>query len=190
MFPIVAFSVISHVPTYGTGTGGCFSPPHHHTTSQVMYGKASGGVEKHFSSPTEPFDQISGELIDFDFVFAKKYDQSTYSLFVGCTGCVHFDPIVIPPVQLSGYQHGELEPFTGTTYFSVFPKSQRKFNSSELLYCDQGHFGLRVVDYHNRSDGSELVWGGVIGLGETYHYSDSNLSLCPHSDRPAFGSLV
>lgn len=167
MLSVVVLLASAHVPTYGSGSDGCFSPPHHHTTSQVMYIKGSGGLEIHFPSHDDPFDQRGGELIDFDAVFKEKFDQSTFSLFVGCGGCVFsVDPIVIPPVQLNGYEHGELEPFTQQSYFSVFPKSQRKFNSSELLYCDQGHFGIFVKDYHNRSDGSELVWGAVIGLGE------------------------
>lgn len=54
----------------------------------------------------------------------------------------------------------------------MFPKSERKFNSSKLLDCDQGHFGIFVKDYHNRSDGSELVWGAVIGLGETFTFTE------------------
>ena len=168
---VVAIWAVSHVPTYGGGSDNCFKPPHHHTTSQAIYLKGSGGLEIHFSSQTEPFDQLGGEEIDFDAVFARKYDQTTFDIFVGCGGCVaSLDPIVIPRMQLNGYEHGELEPFTGTAYFSVFPKSQRKFNASELLHCDQGHFGIRLVDYHNRTNGEPLVWTAVVGLGERFTF--------------------
>lgn len=85
-------------------------------------------------------------MLDIDAVFKSKYDQSTYSLYVGCGGCVSYvDPIVIDPVALSGYTAGELEPFTQTAYFSVFNKTERKYNSSQLETCDQGHFTIRLV---------------------------------------------
>lgn len=135
--------------------------------------QGSGGLEVHFKSNTDPFDMVHGEHIDVDAVFKHEYDQSTYSLYIGCGGCVPMvDPIVILPMSLNGYQHGEVEPFTGTAYRSVFPKAQRKFNASELLDCDQGHFSIRIVDHHNRSDGSSLVWGAVIGLGETFTFTE------------------
>jgi hypothetical protein len=103
----------AHVPTYGVGADGCFSPPHHHTTSQVIYLKGSGGAEIHLESLTKPFDIIGGEIIDVDAVFKEEYDQSTYSLYIGCGGCVwSVDPVVVPPIALDGYEHGEVEPFT------------------------------------------------------------------------------
>ena len=112
MLALVALCV-GHVPTYAGGSENCFTPPHSHTTSQVIYLKSSGGIELHITSPTSPFDIPGGEILDVDAVFKKKYDQSTYSLFIGCGGCVASqDPIVIPPVYLSGYEHGEVEPFT------------------------------------------------------------------------------
>ena len=81
----------------------------------------------------------------------------------------YVDPIVIPPVTITGYQPGEVEPFTQactlfayiimhstdkvllalcaqTTYRSVFAKADRKYNSSQLATCDQGHFTIRVVN--------------------------------------------
>ena len=108
-----------------------------------------------------------------DAVFRDEVDQSTYSLYIGCGGCVSSqDPIVIAPMQLNGYQPAELEPFTQTRYSSVFPKAQRKYNSSGLRYdvCSEGHFTIRLVDHMNRTDGSTLVWGAVIGLGETFTF--------------------
>ena len=135
--------------------------------------KGSGGLEIHYTSPSSPFDMRGGELIDIDAVFKREYDQTTFDLFVGCGGCVFsVDAVVIPPVQLSGYEPGELEPFSQSWYFSVFPKSARKFNTSELLYCDQDHFGIFVKDYHNRSNGEELVWAAVVGLGERFTFTE------------------
>lgn len=161
--------LLAHVPTYTGGVQNCFTPPHHHTTSQVIYLKGSGGLELHIASPTDPFDIYGGELIDIDAVFKEPYDQSTYSLYIGCGGCVPSeDPIVVPPTSLNGYQHGEVEPFTQTTYYSVFPKADRKFNASVLNGCTEHHFTIRLVDHNNRTNGDELVWGAVIGLGERF----------------------
>jgi hypothetical protein len=170
MLALVALCV-GHVPTYTGGSENCYTPPHTHTTSQVIYLKGSGGLEIHTTSPTEPFDIPGGEILDVDAVFKKKYDQSTYSLYIGCGGCVASqDPIVIPPTYLSGYEHGEVEPFTQTVYYSVFPKEERKFNASDLAGCSENHFTIRVVDHANRTDNSVLVWGAVIGLGETFTF--------------------
>ena len=172
MLPLLA--LFGHVPTYGGGVENCFTPPHHHDTSQVIYIKGSGGLEIHCSADGGcPFDLAANEVLDVDAVFRDKVDQSTYSLYIGCGGCVaSADPIVIPPMQLNGYEHGELEPFTQTQYSSVFPKADRKYNSSGLAYdvCDQGHFTIRLVDYMNRTGAHEgpIVWGAVIGLGETF----------------------
>ena len=121
-----AVRVAAHVPTYGVGVDNCFTPPHHHDTSQVIYLKGSGGLEIHYKGDKEPFD-FSGE-IDFDVVFKEKYDPTTYEIYVGCGGCVAtLDPIVIPRTLHDGYQHASVEPFTqvwtatilafvGTTY--------------------------------------------------------------------------
>ena len=80
------------------------------------------------------------------------------------------DPIVIAPVEISSYQHAVVEPFTHTRYRSVFAKADRKFNTSLLdpAVCDQGHFAIRVIDHHNRTDGKPIVWGAVIGLAESF----------------------
>jgi len=139
----------------------------------VIYLKGSGGIELHITSPTTPFDIPGNEQIDFDAVFKKQYDQSTYSLYVGCGGCVASqDPIVIPPVVLDNYEHGELEPFTQTSYFSVFPKALRKFNASDLDGCSQNHFTVRLLDHANRTNGEPLVWGAVVGLSEKFTFQE------------------
>jgi hypothetical protein len=173
MLALAALVGVSHVPTYVGGAENCFTPPRHHATSQVIYLKGSGGLELHITSPTEPFDIPGNEIIDVDAVFKKKYDQSTYSLYVGCGGCVATqDPIVINPVTLSGYEHAEVEPFTQTVYYSVFPKAERKYNASLLDGCSQNHFTIRVLDHNNRTGGEALVWGAVIGLGETFTFME------------------
>jgi hypothetical protein len=75
---------------------------------------------------------------------------------------------------VSEYQRATLEPFTNGVYRSVFPKSERKFNSSLLdpSVCDQAHFTVRLVDFKNRSDGKPIIWGAVIGLGESFTFEE------------------
>lgn len=84
------------------------------------------------------------------------------------------DPIVIPPVQLNGYEPAVLEPFTGTRYRSVFPKAQRKYNAAGIDpdVCDQGHFTIRLIDFGNRTDDSTIVWGAVIGIKESFTFAE------------------
>jgi len=165
-------AVRAHVPTYGAGADNCFTPPHHHDTSQVTYLKGSGGLEIHVDSLTEPFDIAGGEVIDVDAVFKFAYDQSSYNLYIGCGGCVaSVDPLVIAPVHLDGYEPVEVEPFTQTAYRSVFNKTERKYDTSALASCAENHFTIRVVDYHNRTGAqTTLVWGAVIGLGERFTF--------------------
>lgn len=161
----------AHVPTYGVGKDNCFTPPHKHTTSQVIYVKGSGGLEVEIESDTKPFDIPGGKLIDFDAVFKYEYDQTSYDLYIGCGSCVRsLDPPVEPPQVLAGYQPGHLEPFTQTTYRSVFPKANRTYDASLLVGCAEKSFTIRVVDYHNRtrSGHDTLIWGAVIGKGESF----------------------
>ena len=165
-------SARAHVPTYGVGADNCFVPPHVHTTSQVVYLRGSGGLEIHCSADDCPFDVAGGEVIDVDAVFKYEYDQSTYDLFIGCGGCVWtLDAVVEEPRALSGYQPGEVEPFTQTAYRSVFAEEERVYNTSLLAGCSlpDPHFTIRVIDYHNRTEAGHetLVWGAVVGKGET-----------------------
>jgi len=166
---------VAHVPTYTGCVDNCCTPPHGHTTSQVIYMRGSGGLEIHFKSNTDPFDIAGDEILDVDAVFRDEVDQTTYSLYIGCGGCVvSEDPIVIPPVPLDGYEPAEVEPFTQTAYRSVFPLEARKYNTSGLraAVCDQGHFTIRLVDYMNRTDGRPIVWAPVIGLGESFTFTE------------------
>jgi len=176
---LVATAVSAHVPTYVGGTENCFTPPRVHTTSQVIYLRGSGGLEVHVESDTKPFDIVNNEVIDWDAVFKEEYDTSTYSLYVGCGGCVASeDPIVVDPFPTGAYEPREVEPFTQTAYSSIVPKAHRKFNSSllsEAANCTQKHFTVRLVDYNNRTGsqaGKPIVWGAVIGLGETFTFME------------------
>ena len=112
MLALLSLAASAHVPTYGGGVENCYTPPHHHDISQVIYIKGSGGLEIHCSAESCPFDIAGGEILDVDAVFRDEVDQSTYSLYIGCGGCVaSADPIVIAPLQLNGYQPAVIEPF-------------------------------------------------------------------------------
>ena len=170
---VLLFHVPAHVPTYGGCVENCCTPPHDHTTSQVIYLKGSGGLEIHLQSETAPFDTRGSELIDVDVVFRDAVDPTTYSVYIGCGGCIASeDPIVISPIAVEGYQPAEIEPFTQTRYHSIFPKSERKYNASGLRFnvCSERHFTIRLVDYGNRTDNSPIIWGPVIGLGESFTF--------------------
>ena len=80
------------------------------------------------------------------------------------------DPIVIPPFQLDPWDHGTIEPFTQTAYYSPILKARRKFNASLLnsAVCDQKHFTVRLVQNSNATE--DIVWSAVIGLGETFTF--------------------
>lgn len=158
----------AHVPTYTESASRCHTPPHHHGTSQVVYVRGSGGLEVHCSAKECPFDYANGERLDIDVVFRDEVDQSTYALYIGCVGCMPEDPIDIDAVQLHGYQPGVLEPFTQTSYRSVFADAEKTFNSSRLdpSACAENHFGIRLRQFANAS--RDIVWGAVIGKGEDF----------------------
>jgi hypothetical protein len=156
---VAALACVAHLPSYGC-VNKCCHPPHVHTESQVFYGKGNWGLELDIS------DFEDGEMLDVDAVFRDPVDPSSYSLYIGCGGCVENDPILAPKVEIKSYEPAVLEPFTSTRYYSVFPKEQRKYNTSLLLQsCTSKHFTIRLVDY-GRSDGSTIVWAPVIGLSE------------------------
>ena len=83
MLALLTLAASAHVPTYGGGVEGCYTPPHHHDISQVIYIKGSGGLEIHTESLTSPIDIAGGEILDVDAVFRDEVDQSTYSLYIG-----------------------------------------------------------------------------------------------------------
>lgn len=166
----------SHVPTYtGACTENCCTPPRVHTVSQVIYLKGSGGLEIHIQNDTYPINARGGEVLDVDAVFRDEIDPSTYSLYIGCGGCVaSVDPIVVDAVHIDGYQPAEVEPFTQTVYRSALPTASRKYDSALLQHerCLEKHFTIRLVDYMNRTDGKPIVWAPVIGLAEQFTFTE------------------
>lgn len=93
MLALWTHAVLVHVPTYGGGVEGCFTPPRHHDISQVIYVRGSGGMEIHIDSLTSPFDIPGNEILDVDAVFRDEIDQSTYSLYIG------YAPLPMPRVR-------------------------------------------------------------------------------------------
>lgn len=173
LVPILLAS-LCHVPTQDASScrENCCTPPHTHTTSQVIYLKGPGGIEIHVKSRTTPFDTLAPELIDVDAIFRDKIDQTTYDLYLGCGGCVASEDALLNSsrVHLNGYKPGELEPFTQTRYFSVLDKASRKFNTSLLdpNLCTAQHFTIRLVDHMAESRADPIVWAAVVGLGERF----------------------
>lgn len=167
----LASIMAAHVPTYTGCIDNCCTPPHVHTTSQAVYLQGSGGLEIHCDTTANdcPFNFADGELIDVDAVFRDAYDTTTFSLYVGCGGCVPFqDELVAQALTQVYYDDAVLEPFTQTSYRSGLSKARRTYNSSLLLGCAAHHFTIRAVDHANRTDGGVLVWSAVIGIGETF----------------------
>lgn len=155
----LTLSLITHLPTYDTCVDNCCKPPRNAKISQVMYLKGAGGLE------IDVQDLEEGQVLDFDAIFRDEVDQSTYSVYVGCGGCMPDDKIVILSFPLNGYQPAEVEPFTQTAYRSIFPPSSRKFNTSSLTNC--AHFTVRLV-----TNDTSIVWGAVIGLTESFTLVD------------------
>ena len=159
--------VLGHVPQYDCNHGCCHAE-HHHGTSQVAYLKNSGGIEFDLDSLAV---EGAGEVVDFDFVFKKEYDPSTFSLHVGCGGCAsslpdHYDAVLTQPLALpENYQDAKLESFTQTAYYPMFPEGDvRQFNTTRLRNCSSHHFSLRLVKHDNATE--DIVWGAVLGCPE------------------------
>ena len=159
MITLFALITLTHVPTYDNCVDNCCKPPKNPDISQVMYLKGSGGLELHME------DLDTGQVLDFDAVFRDAVDPSTYNIYVGCGGCMPHDSIVIPPYPFTGYEPVEIEPFTQTAYRSVFPKDERKFDTSLLANCSEGHFTVRLV-----TNDTTIIWGAVIGLSESFTF--------------------
>ena len=73
------------------------------------------------------------------------------------------DPIVIAPANLTAYEEPVLEPFTGTVYYSVFRKGERKFNTKHLnsSICKEKHFTIRLQQTELATE--TIVWSAVVG---------------------------
>ena len=162
---LLLLAPLAHVPTYpGDCENNCCEPPHKHTISQVVYLKNDGGLELHVDALKTDGD---GEVIDFDVVFKKEYDLSTFEVYVGCGGCAsgpdEVDPILTAPIaKPAAYQKGKLEPFTQTGYFPLLPKgAEREFDTLALASCGDEHWSIRLVAYPNATE--TIVWGAVVG---------------------------
>ena len=162
MLHLVLF-VHTHVPTYCESS--CCIAPHNHKTSQVVYVKGSGGLQVKM----EPSPFQTNEIIDVDCVFRDKIDQSTYDIYIGCGTCNSNS--LGETALLFGYQDGVVEPFTQTSYHSIFPKDDRKFNTTLLVSCTT-YFTIHLIDYKNRTNNDDIVWAAVIGLGESFTASE------------------
>ena len=134
MIAFFAVFVSGHVPQYDGCDHNCCHPPHDPTTSQVAYLKGSGGVE--FDAP-----HLTEDYLDFNFVFKKDYDVSTFSMYAGCGGCAsempfHFDePLSLPLAQPATYHSPKFEPFTQHAYYELLPKGEdaRQLNLTAVL---------------------------------------------------------
>ena len=160
---MIAFFAVfwHHVPQYDGCDHNCCHPPHDTTTSQVAYLKGSGGVE--FDR-----DELKEQVLDFNFVFKKAYDVSTYSMYAGCGGCAsvlpfHFDePLSLPLAQPDTYGSPKFEPFTQHAYYNLLPKGEaRQLNTSTLWNCSSHHVSVRLIVHANATE--EIVWGAVVG---------------------------
>lgn len=164
---------LGHVPVYGS-QGDCIVPPKVHSTSQVVYLRGSSGIEVHCSAASCPFDYASGELLDIDLTFRKRYARDTFAVHIGCLGCVAGeDPIAVPPTPVNYADDFDLEPFTASAYLSGLTEAQKVFNSSLLdptNGCEQGHFSIRLVQFPNATE--DVVWGAVLGKAEVFSNSD------------------
>jgi len=163
MIAFFAVFVSGHVPQYDGCDHNCCHPPHEPTTSQVAYLKGSGGVE---------FDihDLKEDYLDFNFVFKKDYDVSTFSMYAGCGGCAsempfHFDePLSLPLAQPKTYHSPKFEPFTQHAYYELLPKGEdaRQLNLTAALdNCSSHHASLRIIVHANATE--EIVWGAVVG---------------------------
>ena len=159
---IAFFAVfVGHVPQYGGCDHNCCHPPHGPETSQVAYLKGSGGVEY-------DVHDLGGAPLDFNVVFKKDYDPSTFSVYAGCGGCAserpfHWDeplsePLGLPPT----YPLPKFEPFTQHAYYELLPKgAARQVTPAQLVNCSSHHVSVRLVVHDNATE--EVVWGAVVG---------------------------
>lgn len=160
---IAFFAVfVHHVPKYDGCDHGCCHFPHGPTTSQVAYLRGSGGIEY-------DLHELHGEeYLDFNVVFKKEYDPTTFSVYVGCGGCAsvkpfHWDEPLTLPIDLpKTYQNAKFEPFTQHAYYELLPKgAARQFDLKQLANCTSHHASVRLVAHDNVTE--DIVWGAVVG---------------------------
>lgn len=160
---IAFFAVFAHghVPQYDGCDHNCCHPPHGPTTSQVAYLKGSGGVEY-------DLHDLKGETLDFDVVFRKDYDTSTYSIYAGCGGCASEmpfnwdEPLSLPRDLPTTYPPAEFEPFTQHAYHKLLPDgAARQITPAQLANCTSHHVSVRLIVHDNATE--DIVWGAVVG---------------------------
>lgn len=168
---IALFAVfVGHVPKYDGCDHNCCHFPHDAETSQVAYLKGSGGIE---------FDvhELEGKAhVDYNVVFRKPYDTSTFSVYAGCGGCAsempfHWDePLTLPLATRATYYSPKLEAFTQHSYYEVLPRPldadgdddrSPQFNTSALSNCSSKHFSVRLIVHDNATE--DIVYGVVVG---------------------------
>ena len=162
MIAFFAVFVSGHVPQYDGCDHNCCHPPHDPTTSQVAYLKNSGGVEY-------DLHELKGEPLDFNIVFKKDYDPSTFSIYAGCGGCAssmpfNWDPPLSQPLGLANnYPPAEFEPFTQHAYYELLPECEacRQVLPSQLVNCSSHHVSVRLIVHDNATE--DIVWGAVVG---------------------------
>ena len=159
---IAFFAVfVGHVPQYDGCDHNCCHPPHDPTTSQVAYLTGSGGIEY-------DLHDLHGEPLDFDVVFKKAYDTSTFSVYAGCGGCAsempfHWDEPLSQPRHLPAtYPPAEFESFTQHAYYKLLPDgAARQITPAQLANCSSHHVSVRLIVHDNATE--DIVWGAVVG---------------------------
>jgi hypothetical protein len=155
MFFLLVASAV-HVPQYGDSCDqNCCHPPHDPKTSQVAHLTNSGGIEY-------GVDELHDPVLEFNVVFKKRYDPTTFSIFVGCGGCATAEP-VSPPLDLpEAYAAVKFEPFTQHAYYELLPEGDaRRFNTSALRNCSSHHASVRLIVHDNATE--DVVYGVVVG---------------------------
>ena len=155
-------ALLSHAPGYGCDNNCCHTTKPH-TTSQAYYHRVGPGTRSglEIDVPTD-----NDEHVVWDAVFRDRVDQSTYSIHVGCGGCLDSDELA-PEVSLSGYNKGHLEPFTQHRYYDLFPEATRTIAPEDVPVCagPHPHFTVTLVAFDNAST---IFWSAVIGKGEIF----------------------
>ena len=161
MIAFFAVFVSGHVPQYDGCDHNCCHPPHGPEISQVAYLKGPGGVEY-------DVHDLGGEPLDFNVVFKKAYDPSTFSVYAGCGGCASSmpfnwdEPLSLPRDLPRTYQLAKFEPFTQHAYYELLPKgAARQVTPAQLVNCSSHHVSVRLVVHDNATE--EIVWGAVVG---------------------------
>ena len=167
---IAFFAVfVHHVPKYDGCDHNCCHFPHDASTSQVAYLRGSGGIEY------DIHDLEDHDYVDYNIVFKKPYDVTTFSVYAGCGGCASEmpfnwdEPLTLPLATHHSYYDAKLEAFTQHSYYEVLPRPvdengddhSPQFNTSALSNCSSKHFSVRLIVHDNATE--DIVYGVVVG---------------------------